>query len=137
MKIYADEDGSEYVPAVSDLVVSLLARVEVPSALWRKHRLGEISLADVARLLGAFEVDFDTGFRVVGLPLAVIEHAARLVATHQLKGYDAMQLASALSARAADPWCDHFVCFDHSLRAAAAAEGLALVPPELTTGPGG
>ncbi len=45
-----------------------------------------------------------------------------------LRAYDAVQLASAEAARAADPGCDSFACFDASLRDAAAGAGFALYP---------
>jgi hypothetical protein len=44
-----------------------------------------------------------------------------------VRAYDAVQLASALAARAANPGCREFACFDEGLRAAAAREGFALV----------
>jgi predicted nucleic acid-binding protein len=108
--------------------------MEVPSALWRKHRLAEIE-ADVAALLVAdFEDDyFGTSgsaprFRVVRVSDAVLTDAARLTGTAKLRAYDAVQLASAEAARAADPGCDTFACFDASLRDAAASAGFALYP---------
>ena len=40
VKLYADEPGHEPVRALSRLVVSQLARVEVPSAIWRSSVSG-------------------------------------------------------------------------------------------------
>lgn len=48
VKLYADELGVDVVRAVPSLIISQLARVEVPAALWRKHRLGELSAADTS-----------------------------------------------------------------------------------------
>jgi uncharacterized protein len=116
------------------LVASLVARVEVPAAIWRKGRLGAPDGDDAAVLVAAFEADwFGTGaepprFAVVGLPPAVLDRAADLVARRALRAYDAVQLASALAARDADPDCGRFTCFDEDLRAAAAAEGFSLTP---------
>ena len=42
VKLYADEPGHEQVRQPMHLVVAQLARVEVPSAIWRKQRLGEL-----------------------------------------------------------------------------------------------
>jgi predicted nucleic acid-binding protein len=56
---------------------------------------------------------------------------ARLCAVHALRAYDAVQLACALAARDAVPECQTFAAFDRQLRAAAAAEGFALVPSVL------
>ena len=109
----------------------MLARVEVPSALWRKHRKGELPVDGLATARRAFDTDMFDAFLVVAARDAVLEHAARLVGSRRLRAYDAVQLASALAARAADPACDHFACFDRSLREAGLIEGLTLVPPSL------
>lgn len=114
-------------------MVSALTRVEVPSALARKHRMGELSLSSLTALLAQFETEFPA-FLPIPVDPSLLEHAARLVATHQLRAYDAVQLASALAARAADPACDHFAGFDRPLRDAAMIEGFTLVPPNV---PGG
>ena len=55
VELYADEPGHERVRELSTLVVLQLARVEVPCAIWRKRRLGELP-PNAARLLtSAFE----------------------------------------------------------------------------------
>lgn len=134
VKLYADEPGHEPVRAVSTFVVAQLARVEVPSALWRKRRLGELT-ADSARLLVAdFEADYfgtvDQPSRFIQVtPTAeVLDDAARWCAVHGLRAYDAVQLACALSAREAVPDCRTVAAFDRALRSAAAAEGFELLP---------
>jgi uncharacterized protein len=105
-------------------VVSAVARVEVPAAIWRKHRIAELSHADASVLVGAFEWDwFRDTFAVVGVTAAVLETAARTVARHALRADDAVQLGTALVARAADPELDVFACFDAALMAAARVEG--------------
>lgn len=58
----------------------------------------------------------------------VLEEAARSVARHPLRAFDAVQLASALAARAVDPSLTAFACFDATLANAARAEGFALRP---------
>jgi uncharacterized protein len=134
VKLDADEEGAELVRAVEVLVVSRASRVEVPAALWRKNRLGQLE-ADAARVLAAdFEADLfgtpDEQPRLVSVRLGddVLDEAARLVAVHGLRAYDGVQLASALAARRADSQCALFAAFDRSLRSAAAAEGFALLP---------
>jgi predicted nucleic acid-binding protein len=137
VKLYADEPGYERVRALPTVVVSQLARVEVPSAIWRKQRLGELHL-DAARLLtSAFEADWsgtEAGpprFSAVAATVAVLEGAARLCAVHGLRASDAVQLACALAARDAVPECRTFAASDRQLRAAAAAEGFDLLPASL------
>jgi predicted nucleic acid-binding protein len=50
------------------------------------------------------------------------------VRRHRLRGADAVQLASALVAREADPDVNTMAVFDRRLRTAASTEGLALLP---------
>jgi len=131
VKRYADEAGSDEVRALPLLVVSALARVEVPAALWRKQRAGHLSAEDAGILTSFFEQDWydeDGPFAVVPANAEVLELAAQLAPTRGLRAYDSVQLASAVAARSADPSIDQFACFDEDLRAAAAAEGFQSTP---------
>jgi len=137
VKRYSDEPGHEHVRRLVSVAVAQLARVEVPAALWRKQRLGELS-ADDARLLAAdFEADYfgadsePPRFAPVATTAGILDEAARLCASHGLRAYDAVQLSSALAARRADDSCTSFAAFDRSLRRAAATEGFDLVPANL------
>jgi uncharacterized protein len=137
VKLYADEAGYDHIRGLASVAVAQLARVEVPAALWRKQRMGELS-ADDARLLTAdFEADyFGTGsepprFVAVVATSSLLDGAARLCAAHGLRAYDAVQLSSALAVRLADEGCAAFAAFDRALRTAAAAEGFELVPSDL------
>lgn len=115
-------------------MVSCLARVEVPFAIWRKSRIGELKSSDATLLVAEFEADYYGGpgspprFAVVALPDAVLSDAAQLAATRGLRAYDAVQLATARAARTADSNCSFLACFDVELRDAAAADGFDLVP---------
>jgi predicted nucleic acid-binding protein len=108
--------------------------VEVPTAIWRKHRLGELPSEDAAMLVEEFEWDWfgedDAGvrFAIVAVTNDVLDIAARSAARHPLRAFDAVQLASALASRAVSPDVTEFACFDVSLAAAARAEGFALLP---------
>jgi uncharacterized protein len=142
VKLYADEAGHEDIRGLVSVAVAQLARVEVPAALWRKQRMGELS-ADDARLLTAdFEADYfgtdseSPRFSAVAAAGSLLDQAARLCASHGLRAYDAVQLSSALAVRRVDESCTAFAAFDRSLRTAAAAEGFVLVPSELP-GPAG
>lgn len=134
MKVYADEAGYETVREVEMPVVSALARVEVPSALWRKTRTGELDDSAASLLVRAFEIDFHgepdsaARFTVVAVTESILVAAAREAARASLRAYDAVQLASALAVRDLDPLCDQFACFDAELRRAAARADFALLP---------
>jgi predicted nucleic acid-binding protein len=115
VKLYADEFGCEQVRALRTFVASAVARVEIPAALWRKSRTGELSAEHASLLTAAFESDwYDVPgpFAVVAANAVILDQAAQLTATRSLRAYDAVQLASALAARSADPAVDTFACFD-------------------------
>lgn len=120
--------------AIDALAINAIAAVEVPAALWRKQRMGELSAQDARTLVDAFEADLhgaDGGpprLAAVAVTAQIVEGAAALVAVHPLRAYDAVQLASALAAREAEPACASFACFDDALRTAAAARGFGLIP---------
>ena len=134
VKLYADEVGAAQVRAIELFAVSALARVEVPAALWRKVRTGALAPAHAEQLVAAFEGDWYadpvTDRRLYAVPAAgeVLAAAARAAGVHGLRAYDAVQLASAAALREAGVVVDAVACFDHDLRAAAAAEGFALLP---------
>lgn len=137
VKLYADEAGHEQIRRLTAVVVAELARVEVPAALWRKQRMGELSADDARVLTADFEADyFGTGsqpprFAAATATGSVLDEAAWVCASHGLRAYDAVQLSSALAVRRVDEECTAFAAFDRSLRTAAAAAGFALVPPSL------
>ncbi|MBX7430575.1 type II toxin-antitoxin system VapC family toxin [Mycobacterium sp. Y57] len=137
VKLYADEQDADGVRTLSPLLVSQLARVEVPAALWRKHRADEIAASHVAILVAEFEADYfgDIGtpprFSVIAVTAGLIDAAAHLVGVHGLRAFDAVQLASALAVADAVPDGVQFLAFDRALNTAAAAEGLTApqIPP--------
>lgn len=134
VKLYADEDDHEAVRELENLVVAQIARVEVPAAIWRKTRAGQLGAVSAAALVAEFEADYfgtrEELPRFAGIALApgLLDDAAALSATRGLRAYDAVQLAAARVAAAADPTCGRFAAFDPALRTAAAAEGFVLIP---------
>ncbi|ONI77205.1 VapC toxin family PIN domain ribonuclease [Actinosynnema sp. ALI-1.44] len=134
VKIYVDEPDCEVIRTVPFMVVSQLARVEVPSALWHKMRLGDINDKQAELLVAGFEADYhgtedeDSKFGVVGVDKVITEAAARLARRHGMRSLDAIQLASAILAAEADPDISVFAAWGKKLRAAAEKEGFALLP---------
>jgi predicted nucleic acid-binding protein len=133
VKLYATEAGSGEVRSLDGLVVSQLARVEVPAALWRKHRMGGLTVAQVGVLIAAFEADYygthdePPRFPAVAVSDLILDVASRLAGVHGLRAYDAIQLATAQLVRSADPDCRTFAAFDTDLCKAAVGEGFALL----------
>lgn len=103
VKLYADEPDADRVRGVELVVVSAVARVEVPAALWRKSRTGELAVADAALLSEVFALEWAQQRRFVPVACAVV-------------------------ARRADPGVDTVLCYDHDLNDAAAREGFWLLP---------
>ena len=107
LKQYVPEVGAAAVAELDGrLVVSDLSSVEVPSAIWRKQRMGELAAEDASVLVAAFGHDLRGGtyeaprYATVALGNAVLTRAAGLLPRHELRAGDAIQLASAIAARA-------------------------------------
>lgn len=134
VKLYANEEGYAQVRMLKAIIVSVLARVEVPSAIWRKQRLRELNAADARVLIDDFEADYfgtdaePPRFAAVITTADVLDEATRLCAAHSLRAFDAIQLSSAIVARSADPTCATLAAFDSALRLAASREDFALIP---------
>lgn len=124
----------DVLPADSTLAVSDIARVEVTSALWRQADDGLFSAVDASTFIREFEADWHGAphdpprFRAIGVTESVLTRAAGLTRTHRLRTLDAIQLASALAARDAEPECRTMVVLDERLRSAAAAERFDILP---------
>jgi predicted nucleic acid-binding protein len=134
VKLYSVEEGSEEVAALSAIVVSALARVEVPAAIWRKSREGGLTAGEAALLVRKFESDITAvggappRLTMVSVGSQLLAAAASLLGIHPLRAYDAVQLATAMAVQGVDPSFRGFVCFDTALRGAAETQGLAVIP---------
>jgi predicted nucleic acid-binding protein len=125
-KRYVQEPGTAVVVGLfrraAQLAASGLALVEVPAALFRRARAGDLTL-DQARTHAA-EVEKDLRQMYVVEPRkAVLDRANELVHRHPLRAYDAVQLASALRLRQSSGAAVTLVCADRALATAAKAEG--------------
>jgi uncharacterized protein len=110
-------------------VISALSLSEVLAAVWGKVARGELEDEHAGTLDRALVVDARDGrFAVLPVSESVIARSLACVRRHRLRGADAVQLASALLARDADPSVSTMAVFDRRLRIAAAAEGFALLP---------
>lgn len=134
VKLYVDEDGHTAMRRQRDLVIAEPAGVEVPSAFWRKHRIGELDAQDAQVLSAEFRADLfgtttdDPRFVVVATTGVVLREAADLVARHPLRAYDAVQLSCAISVRRVEPDCGTLFTYDAGLGRAAAYEGFTVRP---------
>ncbi|MGH7151249.1 MAG: type II toxin-antitoxin system VapC family toxin [Planctomycetota bacterium] len=107
--------------------------VECASALWRKHRSGELDRATLERAFAAL-VAFRAEAETVLPEDSVRGRALHVLATHALGAADAFQLAAGLVRLPPGTADIGFVCFDRRLRAAARREGFSVLPPEPAPG---
>lgn len=108
---------------------------EVAAALAAKHRTpGGISREQRDRALSLFLQDCDERFLLVPVDRPVVDSAVDLTQRHRLRGYDAVQLATALVAaetlKSQNLPSPVFVAGDDDLLAAAKAENLSVCKPE-------
>lgn len=125
VKRYVREPGSDRVHALVKrqvpLLISRLSTVEVPSGLWKRSRVGDISVADARRLVSRFASDA-AHVTIVEPRAATLDLAVDLVERHPLRAYDAVQLASALRWTRETGVALAFVCADARVATAALAE---------------
>jgi uncharacterized protein len=127
VKRYVQEPGTEDIRRLvrrrTRLAASALSFVEIPSALSRRARAGDLP-PDAAREHSA-RVARDLEEMHVILPRTpVLDIASDLVWRHPLRAYDAVQLASAVWLARETQLALTFVCADRKLADAAGAQGL-------------
>ncbi|GBC95061.1 hypothetical protein HRbin16_00848 [bacterium HR16] len=99
----------------------------------RQARAGRLTIQDATAIVEAFKGHFEAQYRVVLTVPAIVRQAMELAERHGLRGYDAIQLASALAVQqeltyyGAEPLV--FVSADDELNRAAQAEGLRIENP--------
>ena len=101
--------------------------IECHSALARRVRTGEMTAGqkqDSERLLRTLA----EAWSEVQATAPLRERACRLLAVHDLRAADAMQLAAALAWSGERPDGRVFVCLDSRLRESAAKEGFSVLP---------
>lgn len=111
-----------------------ITRVEVTSALVRKHRGNHLTSDARTRALARLRRDFlQTRIFTVEITLSVLQNAESLAEKHGLRGYDAVQLAAALEANAERTKVGlaslMVVTADSDLLSAAIAEGFSTDDP--------
>lgn len=131
VKIFVQEPESAEVRELTEgteaLATSLVSRAEVESALAKGVRMGSLKPREGQSVRDAFLRRWRNLQRLpVTEPLTA--RAGRLIWTFGLRGYDSIQLASALSWQEILASPVTFACFDRRLSAAAASAGLTPFP---------
>jgi predicted nucleic acid-binding protein len=111
-------------------LISGLAILEVRSAIRRRQHAGDTPRADAELAIRSLDMESK---RIVQhtITSVVMEVAARLIDNQFLRALDAIQLATAVTAREMTTESDEvrFVASDHKLLAAASAEGFIVWNP--------
>ncbi len=139
VKRYISETGTSWIiglmrsAAKNEFAVAQITGVEVVSAISRRHRGNFLTTNQVDKAIHRFLRDFNNRFGVIKIDDAIIRNAIHLAQTHVLRGYDAVQISSALSLNYSllklrlPPFI--FISADNNLNSAAQAEGLTVDNP--------
>jgi predicted nucleic acid-binding protein len=134
VKRYVAEAGSAEVDvAISQAAVAgtaLVSRAEVAAALGKAVRVHALTREEALAALQVFRNDWVDLVRIQ-LTEMVIARADMLAWDHGLRGYDAVQLASALAWQDALGEAVTLATFDKHLWAVARSAGLASYPADL------
>jgi len=139
VKRYVTESGSGYVEGLVDpvnqnnIILAQITRVEVASAFARRKKGNTLSNDDAAIALRSLESDLLDVYLIVAIEKDHIASATDLATKHALRGYDAVQLATALAANydviESGGTSLVFVSADSELNTAAISEGLSVENP--------
>ena len=139
VKRYAIEVGTSWVfslvraSAKNRLYLARITGVEVVAALTKRMRVGSLTNNAAAKAVNRFEREFSNRYLLVEITPQIVGTAMALAKNHTLRGYDAVQLASAIQANqdriaiGGAPLI--FISADNHLNIAAAAEGLSVDNP--------
>ena len=127
VKLYVPEPESsavqQLVESAEIAAISLVAYAEARAALARKRRERAVDLKDYRRIIKEFNDDWDNYF-IVDITEPLVRRAGQLAEKHGLRGYDAIQLSSALLMHEESRQVVSFCCFDERLLRAGRREGL-------------
>jgi predicted nucleic acid-binding protein len=112
-----------------------ISGVEVVAALFLRSRTGSLTGPDAHAAADQFRADFRNRYQILEVTPALVDAAMALAEKHNLRGYDAVQLAAALSINQVRASLSlspvTFVCADNRLNTAAATENLQFENPNL------
>jgi predicted nucleic acid-binding protein len=109
------------------IVVAWTTAIECVSACMRKHRAKQLSESHLAQILDRLR-DLRAEWIVAEPTVDVASTAERIVARHNLRAADAIQLASAIATSSPAQGTVDIVCLDRRLAHAASTEGFRILP---------
>jgi predicted nucleic acid-binding protein len=98
-KRYVVETGTAWVQSLADpatgnsIYVARITLVELVSAITRRQRNGDLTLAAATAALGDVKADFVSDYQVIDVTASLVTAASALVEKHGLRGYDAVGFA--------------------------------------------
>ena len=131
VKRYVAESGSTevntWISKSQIVTTNILSRAEVTAALNRASRMQIIDIEACRNALELFRSEWESFVR---LPVneGTVIRADYLTSRHNLRGYDAIHLASALIWQESIGSRIRLITYDHQLRQAGLDEGLFLLP---------
>jgi uncharacterized protein len=139
VKRYIREQGSTWIcnlfepPLDNQFFLAAIAGVEIISAITRRAKNQSINVANAIAIHSQFKQDFHTEFQIIEISGKIINSAINMAELYNLRGYDAVQLASAreLNMLSIQNGLSeiNFVSADNDLNTAALAEGLIIENP--------
>ncbi|MFQ5903239.1 MAG: type II toxin-antitoxin system VapC family toxin [Candidatus Binatia bacterium] len=138
VKRYLAEAGSARVrrlfqTAGAIFYQTFLTPLETTSALYRRHRAGQISAEELSILLKSYAIHSHEEYFLISYSESLMDRAGTLIARHPLRALDAIQHASALKLRDSLPAGVPSLIFlsaDDALVTAARQEHLQAENPE-------
>ncbi|MBI5814515.1 MAG: type II toxin-antitoxin system VapC family toxin [Nitrospinae bacterium] len=133
VKRYIDEPGSDSVESIfgsgEELAVSILAYAEALAALTRRKKAGDLAANALKEAVKSLEADWK---RMAVMPLGahLLPLTKRTINRHNLRGADAVHLASAIFLSQSTGNAIVFAASDMELLAAAKKERLTVLDPQ-------
>ena len=142
VKRYVSEIGTDWVRKLTDttsknvIMINRITSIEVVAALARRAKSGSLSSPDATYAISHFKSELVSHFRLTDLTPTLANRAISVAETRQLRGYDALQLATALliydelvASSVSTLYTYILVSADNELNNAAILEGLAVDNP--------
>ncbi len=139
IKRFTRESGTVWIlnlfkPSNGNIIfISRITQVEAVAGLTKQNRIGSLSSANLSKSIKRLKRSLDNRYAFVEVSEKVAERAMNLAKNHGLRGYDAVQLSTAIQIeqkrKSASLSSIIFVSADNDLNNAAIAEGLQVENP--------
>ena len=139
VKRYLKESGSQWVRTILQpsaghtILVAQTSPVELVAAVTRRMRGGFLSASEADEVIADIVYDTAIQYQTIFMNHAVVQRAMPLSRIYGLRGYDAIQLGTAIHVLVRQVGEEisqvRFVCSDRELLQAAASEGLVVFNP--------